>query len=191
MTELIYPAAQRASLNPHLALRGLRLDEDVAVLHPWYQMDYAHFWLMQNMTLEATRSFYADAASSGHMQAFMGFYQGRPAFVVECYAPRHDPVGQCYEVRDGDVGMHFFVGPSSAPIRHFTRDILRVVMAFMFDHQGAQRVVVEPDERNSKVHRLNHLVGFIDAEVIQLPHKRALLSFCTAGDFAQSLLLQG
>ena len=41
-------------------MRPLRLDEDVAVIHPWYQMDYAHYWNMQDMTLEATRDFYAD-----------------------------------------------------------------------------------------------------------------------------------
>jgi RimJ/RimL family protein N-acetyltransferase len=189
MTELIYPARHRAGLNPDLALRDLDLDTDIAILHPWYQLDYASFWNMQNMTPEATRAFYADAVASGAMQAYMGFYRGEPTFVVERYEPRLDEVSTCYEVLDGDVGMHFFVAPSRVPIRHFTRDVLRVVMAFMFDHCQAKRVVVEPDIRNTKVHRLNHQVGFVDSAVIQLSWKTAQLSFCTASDFAQ--LLEG
>jgi len=86
-TEAIALSQPRAQLDPHFTLRPLRLDEDVAVINPWYQMDYAHYWNMQDMTLEATRDFYADALGSGHMRAFMGFYRGAPAFVMECYDP--------------------------------------------------------------------------------------------------------
>ena len=142
-TEAIALSQPRAQLDPHFTLRPLCLDEDVTVIHPWYQMDYAHYWNMQDMTLEATRDFYADALGSGHMRAFMGFYRGAPAFVMECYDPRHDPLGKRYAVQPGDLGMHFFVGPSTQPIRHFTRDVLRAVMAFLFDELGARRVVVE------------------------------------------------
>ena len=186
-TEATVSRHARASLDPQFSLRPLRLDEDVAVIHPWYQMDYAHYWNMQDMTLEATRDFYADAMGSGHMRAFMGCYRGTPAFVMECYDPRHDPLGELYAVQPGDLGMHFFVGPSEAPIRHFTRDVLRAVMAFLFDELGARRVVVEPDIRNHKVHRLNRLVGFVEQGPVDLPAKTALLAFCTPADFFQSL----
>ncbi|CAM3965265.1 GNAT family N-acetyltransferase [Ectopseudomonas alcaliphila] len=186
-TEAIALSQPQAQLDPHFTLRPLRLDEDVAVIHPWYQMDYAHYWNMQDMTLEATRDFYADALGSGHMRAFMGFYRGAPAFVMECYDPRHDPLGKRYAVQPGDLGMHFFVGPSAQPIRHFTRDVLRAVMAFLFDELGARRVVVEPDIRNHKVHRLNRLVGFVEQGPVELPAKTALLAFCTPADFFQSL----
>lgn len=46
-------------LNADFSLRPLCLDTDVAVIHPWYQMDYAHFWNMQHLSLAATREFYA------------------------------------------------------------------------------------------------------------------------------------
>jgi RimJ/RimL family protein N-acetyltransferase len=185
--EAMVPSRAGALLNADFSLRPLRLDEDVAVIQPWYQMDYAHYWNMQDMSLAATRDFYADAMGSGHMRAFMGFYQGAPAFVMECYDPRHDPLGQLYPVQPGDIGMHFFVGPSSRPVRHFTRDVLRAVMAFLFDELEARRVVVEPDIRNHKVHRLNRLVGFVEQGPVDLPAKTALLAFCSPTDFLHSL----
>lgn len=174
-------------LNADFSLRPLCLDTDVAVIHPWYQMDYAHFWNMQHLSLAATREFYAEAMAGGHMQAFIGLYQGTPAFVMECYDPSKDPLGELYAVQPGDIGMHFFVGPSGQPIRHFTRDVLRAVMCFLFHELAACRVVVEPDMGNHKVHRLNRLVGFIEQGPIELPHKTALLSFCRSADFFHSL----
>ncbi|WP_417792108.1 GNAT family N-acetyltransferase [Stutzerimonas xanthomarina] len=186
MPKLIKPADNRAALNPAFGLRPLCLDEDVAIIQPWYQMDYAHFWNMQNMSIEATIDFYRDAATHG-LQAYLGYYDDSPAFVLECYDPRRDLLGDCYPVQPGDIGMHFFVGPSQRPIRHYTRDVLRTVMAFLFDALAAQRVVVEPDLRNERVHRLNRLVGFVDAGTMALPGKTARLAFCSPHDFAQSL----
>lgn len=183
----IAPAEGRAELNPHLSLRALDLDRDIAVIQPWYQLDYAHFWNMQGMTLEATRAFYADGIRSGHLQAYLGLHQGAPAFVVECYDPANDQLGELYPLQAGDLGMHFFVGPAERPIRHFTRDILRTVMAFAFDHLHARRVVVEPDIRNKAVQRLNAMVGFVDQAVVQLPAKTAQLAICTPENFRRAL----
>ncbi|MFI8482828.1 GNAT family N-acetyltransferase [Pseudomonas sp. NPDC078700] len=181
------PYANRSVLNPSLSLRPMQMQGDIEVIHPWYQMDYAHYWNMQDMTLEATRDFYLSAASNGNFKAYMGLHHDQPAFVMECYDPASDEVGQHYDVQAGDIGMHFFTGPCAQPVANFTRDILRVVMAFLFDELNARRVVVEPDLRNSKVHRLNQMVGFVSHAVIELPSKKAQLAFCTPADFANSL----
>jgi Acetyltransferase (GNAT) domain len=45
------------------------------------------------------------------------------------------------------------------------------------------RVVVEPDARNTKIQALNSRLGFRPAGVVTLPDKEALLSFCTQADF--------
>ena len=46
-----------------------------------------------------------------------------------------------------------------------------------------QRVVVEPDVRNTKIHVLNERMGFQPHGRIELPDKTALLSFCTRQQF--------
>lgn len=82
-------------------------------------MDYAHYWNMQDMTLEATRDFYADAMGSGHMRAFMGCYRGTPAFVMECYDPgttRSVSSMRCSLATSACT----FRRSEQEPIRHFT-----------------------------------------------------------------------
>ncbi|PWC16068.1 GNAT family N-acetyltransferase [Brenneria corticis] len=185
--ELMIPAQKRPELNADMGLRPLNLQRDITVIHPWYQMDYAHYWNMQNMTPEETRAFYQEAAVKSHLQAFMGFHRNEPAFVMECYDPDRDEIAKHYDVLPGDIGMHFFVGPATRPIHNFTRDVLRTLVAFLFDELSAQRVVVEPDIRNTQVHRLNETVGFKTAGSLQLPGKTALLAFCSSTDFEHSL----
>jgi hypothetical protein len=174
-------------LNPHMHIRALSPARDVPVIHPWFGMDYAHFWNMQDLSLAQILQFYEDMQASGHASAHLGLYRGLPAFVVECYDPSTEPVGEHYPVQPGDMGMHFFVGPAATPVRHFTRDVLRAVMAFMFHQLGATRVVVEPDSRNDKVHLLNKAVGFVYDRQIQLPLKKASLAFCTRSGFELSI----
>lgn len=184
--EYVIPAQHRPALNPAFSLSPLDLDVDIAILQPWYQMDYAAYWNMQGLSQEQTRAFYIDKRQHG-LSAYMGFFQNRAAFVMECYDPKQDPLAACYAAQAGDIGMHFFVGPCQTPIPDFTRDVLRCVMAFLFDELGALRVVVEPDIRNTKVHRLNSLVGFVDAGTVQLPEKTARLALCSPESFADTL----
>ncbi|MCX5462599.1 GNAT family N-acetyltransferase [Alcaligenes parafaecalis] len=186
LREYFVPAQHRPVLNPAFSLSPLELDEDIAILQPWYQLDYASYWNMQGLSQAQTCAFYIEQRQHG-LTAYMGFFQDSPAFVMECYDPRQDPLSLHYAVQAGDIGMHFFVGPCHTPVPYFTRDILRSVMAFLFDELGAQRVVVEPDIRNAKVHRLNSLVGFVDAGTILLPTKTARLAFCSPENFADTL----
>lgn len=181
------PAALRAALHPRMTIRPLSVSHDIATLHRWFTMDYARFWNMQDLSLDETRRFYADLLAGGHGGAYLGLCDGAPAFVVECYDPAHEPVGTHCSTHGDDIGMHFFVGPADAPVRHFTRDVLRHVMAFSFYTLGARRVVVEPDARNDKVHALNRAVGFVYDRQITLPQKTAWLAFCTRPDFERSI----
>jgi RimJ/RimL family protein N-acetyltransferase len=167
-----------------LAMRRLDLDADIPVMHRWFSMDYARFWGLQGEPEQEVRASYAALLDSGHSMAFTGLHGGVPAFLVECYDPRHDELGRHYEVRDGDVGMHFFVGPPSAPRSGFTRDVFRTLMGFIFERLQARRVVVEPDARNHKVHVLNREMGFVDQDTVRLTHKLAALAFCTREQFA-------
>ncbi len=56
-----------------------------------------------------------------------------------------------------------------------------------FTDEKVQRIVVEPDVRNEKVHKLNHKAGFIRHKKIQLLEKEAYLEFCTRKQFENAL----
>src|SRR5262245_47201875 len=90
-----------------MRLRPLDLDADIAFLHRWFTLDYARFWGMQDYSEHEVRETYAQLVHSGHAMAYIGSVRHRPAFLLECYDPKHDELGQHYAVRPGDVGMHF------------------------------------------------------------------------------------
>ena len=166
------------------ALRDLDPAADGELLHGWVTHPKAVFWQMTDATVADVVRAYQEIADHAHHDAFLGLYRGTPAFLVERYDPAHvELVGQ-YDAEPGDVGMHFLTAPGERRIPGFTRAVLTTVMEFLFADPAARRVVVEPDVRNTAVHRLNAAVGFTAVREITKPEKRALLSFCTRAQFA-------
>jgi RimJ/RimL family protein N-acetyltransferase len=169
-----------------MRLRALCPAADAPLLQRWFTAPHATFWGMQHCSVDDVRHVYEDLLAGGHATARLGECEGRPAFLVECYDPAHDVLGAHYTLQRGDLGMHFFVGPAEQPQHGFTRRVFRALMRFMFEHLGAERVVVEPDIRNHKVHVLNAAMGFEAVRTVELPHKAALLSLCTRSQFERA-----
>ncbi|UVJ39847.1 GNAT family N-acetyltransferase [Arthrobacter sp. CJ23] len=168
---------------------------DAPVLHSWVSQQYARFWGMVSATEQDVVEEHSRIVASGHHQAFLGLDDGVPAFLMERYRPESSPLADVYEVQSGDIGMHLLVSPPSGdPQPGFTTAVMQSVMTELFDDPATQRVVVEPDARNHKIHVLNERVGFRSRGVVTLPavdpaedHKDALLSFCTRADFLATL----
>jgi len=163
--------------------RLLQIPEDIPTLHCWFIQQRAAFWLMQDKTEEEVREAYQAMMDSGHATAYIGWYQGRPAFLAECYDPAHDRIRNFYDVQAGDLGMHVFVGPRSKHVPGFSRSVFFALMRFMFSHLDAQRIVVEPDANNHKIHALNRSAGFVYDRDVVFTEKIASLAFCTRRDF--------
>ncbi|KDC13444.1 acetyltransferase (GNAT) domain protein [Bordetella bronchiseptica E014] len=171
-----------------LALRSLHPEADAAQLQQWFSMDYARFWSMQDSSVHQVRDYYAALCSSGHAGAWLGLHHGRAAFLVECYDPARDQVGEHYCVRPGDLGMHILIGPPTERIPGFSRAVFALVLRFMFDRLHAARIVVEPDVNNSKIHALNLSMGFVYAGLAPFREKTASLAFCTRAQFERAQL---
>ncbi|MCK2041600.1 GNAT family N-acetyltransferase [Chromohalobacter sp. TMW 2.2308] len=164
-------------------LRAIHCDSDSVLIHDWVSRDYARFWGMRGDSREQVATFYRGLHESPHSQGYLGFFEGRPAFLVECYQPQHDPIGAHYDVRPGDRGMHVLVAPPETRIPRFTWGVLSSVMTLMFSDPATKRVVVEPDVRNERIHPLNRRVGFRYDRQVHLPEKTAHLAFCTRAQF--------
>lgn len=159
---------------------------DAALLHNWMTRDYATFWGMTAASRAEVQTEYARIAADPHHHAWLGLEDGKPVFLSESYAPAHSPLAGLYEVQPGDIGMHLLVGPTDHPRSGFTTAVFRSVLDFLFAHERTERVVVEPDVRNTKIAALNARMGFVPAKTVSLADKEALLSFCTRGDFART-----
>ena len=158
------------------------------LLHAWVTHPRSAFWQMQDASPANVAREYARIDASPHHHAFLGRVDGEPAFLVETYDPHHGELAELPELRPGDLGMHVLVAPTDTPHHGFTRRVLRAVMQHCLADPTVDRVVVEPDVRNDRIAALNAAAGFVVARTVQLPTKRAALSFCTRSDHAASEL---
>lgn len=164
-------------------LRPLDPAADAELLHRWVTHPKAAYWMMQDCDLAQVEAEYRRIDEHPYHDAFLGLWNGRPAFLAERYDPAHVELNGLFDARDGDVGMHFLCAPAGTPTHGFTLAVITTVMAWLFDDPGTRRVVVEPDVRNTAVHALNAAVGFTVAGEIAKPEKQALLSTCTRDQF--------
>ena len=166
-------------------LRPIDMENDIPLIHNWVNRDYAVYWEMNGFSVEEVKNTYYNILEK--TQVYIGIFNGKVAFLLECYDPQNDIVGKYYESQKGDKGMHILVAPSEKVIPNFTWNIFTVILDFIFSDSKSQRIVVEPDARNHKIHLLNKRAGFVFQHVLELPHKKAHLEFCTREDYYKAL----
>lgn len=160
-------------------------DTDIDLLHRWLTHPKAAYWLMGDFSRQDTARYFRSVHESEHENAYLGSWEGGPCFLAELYSPAHGELAPHHDTLTGDVGMHFLVAPTDAPVHGFTLTVITTVMELAFADPAIERVVVEPDVRNEAVHRLNEAVGFRIESTVHLDEsgKDAYLSTCTREDF--------
>lgn len=184
--------AYEESVEGFGTFRIARLDPagaDIDVLHSWVSEERARFWGMTGLGREEVREIYAHLDSLDTHHAWLVRLDGTPVALFQTYEPEADRVSECYEVRDGDLGVHLLVGPAGkdGAVHGFTETLVRVFLAYGLDGLGRKRLVVEPDARNDKAIALFRRAGFeftgeivlpeIDLPEVRLAEKRAQLGF--------------
>lgn len=165
---------------------------DYRIIHPWVNMEYASFWMLNNSSLLDVKNEYDKILSTGHTKVFVGFFEGEPSFLTEVYDPSQEEIGKHFTSQHGDYGMHVLVGPPKKYIPNFTSSIFITIMSFIFDYHEGKRVIVEPDIENTKIHKLNEKFGFtVLKDRIELSHKVARLETCTKLAFQTSMIAHG
>ncbi|GIG41426.1 GNAT family N-acetyltransferase [Cellulomonas phragmiteti] len=164
-------------------------ERDAETLHHWLTHPASAFWRMTDLGLDDVLAYSRRLAESTDEHAWIGRVAARPTFMVETYDPARVLLRGLYRARTGDVGMHLLVSPPAGPPLHGLTDaVMAATLRFCFGTLRAQRVVVEPDVRNTAIAAKNAAAGFRVVREIELPGKRAALSVCTREDFAASRL---
>lgn len=168
-----------------LSLRPFNLAQDLALLHQWVTQPHAQFWGMQGFSLKQLQQEYQSLLARSDI--YIGYANNTACFLVELYEPQLDEIGNHYPVKRGDIGMHILIAQSNNKVHGFTWSVFQLVMNFIFANDKNQRVIVEPDIRNNKIHSLNTKAGFRYQSAVRLTHKTAHLAFCTRDDFYHAL----
>ncbi|GII80464.1 acetyltransferase [Sphaerisporangium rufum] len=156
----------------------LRVPEDIEVVHRWVNQERARFWGMLGLDQEQVAEIYThlDALPTHH--AYLVRRDGRPVALFQTYRPDADPVGECYDVQPGDMGVHLMIGPpEDGPEPGFTGHLLGAFLRFVLADPATRRIVAEPDAQNAKVIDRLLRTGFTLGPEIHLAEKRARLAF--------------
>ncbi len=162
--------------------------QDAPLIHRWVTQGYARFWGMQTDTLAQVSAFYQQLTADNPQAAMIGLCNDQPVFLMEFYRARQDEIARHYPARPDDYGMHILIAPAEKPVPQFSWQVFTTVMDFLFSQPQVRRVVVEPDVRNEKIHRLNKRAGFRYQHTIDMGHKTAWLAFCQREDYQQAQL---
>ncbi|MFF3530250.1 GNAT family N-acetyltransferase [Streptomyces rubiginosohelvolus] len=177
------PAVHEQKIEGFGTVRLVPVDPaaDAELLHGWVTEERARFWGMADHTREQVREIYEFVDSLPTHHAYLALRDGVPAALFQTYEPDADPVGECYDVRPGDFGVHLLIAPAEGEgaVKGYTDALLTAFIAYVFSDPAHVRVVVEPDARNEKAIARMVRMGFELGPEIRKPEKTARLAFLT------------
>ncbi|MFJ5308187.1 GNAT family N-acetyltransferase [Streptomyces sp. NPDC088350] len=172
-------------------VRVLPLDAaaDAEVIHRWVSAERAAFWGMNGLTRAQVAEIYAHMDTFATHHAHLVVRDGEPVGLLQTYEPEADRVGDRYDVRPGDIGIHLLLAPAGpgGDRPGWSAAVLGVLVSYVLLGLDRRRIVVDPDVRNEKAIARFLRQGFvagprvvlpeIDIPDVYLPAKHAQLAF--------------
>ena len=161
--------------------------EDIDLIYDWVSAERARFWGMGGKSRAEVLAIYEFLDSLPTHHVYLVHVDDVPVALFQTYDPGADPVGEAYDVRPGDIGVHLLIAPGE-PRPGFTGHLFIALGTFLIDQMGHPRVVVEPDARNTKAVTRFQRGGFVmGTEVTITQHdgttKPARLGYLTRETF--------
>ena len=169
-----------------LSIASFNFEKDIPTIHDWVNRDYAKYWQMVNKSEEETKKAYEKIIADG-VNVYICYHDGIRKFLLETYKPIETILKKHYDAQTSDRGFHILLGPAENPIPNFSWNVFKLILDYLFQDGSVDRIIVEPDVRNSKIHKLNKKAGFEYQKKICLPNKIAYLAFCTRKKYSDVL----
>ena len=161
---------------------------DAETVHAWLTHPNSAFWQMGGLDVDGVRDYLATVERNPHERAWLGRRDGAATFYAETYDPTRMLLTEVHDGRPGDVGMHLLVAPPTGVGEHgLTSAVMETVVRFVFGALDAERIVVEPDVRNTRIAAKNAEVGFEAVREVELADKRATLALLDRDGFNRSI----
>ncbi len=157
-------------------LRPLDPVSDLDLVHTWVTEPRAAYWGMTDKSREEVGEIYAWLQDQEHLSSHVIEVEGVPVGILQTYDPFVDEIGEYYDRRQGDLGVHLFLADSSRRSGH-SHALLGFLLEWVIAVHGARRLVAEPDASNEASVARSLSFGFSLGPVVQLPDKLAQFVF--------------
>lgn len=159
-----------------IALRPVDPVADLDLLCAWVHTPRAAFWGMTDLSRDDVAEIYTYIDEQDHLTAWIIEIDGVAVGLFQTYDPWVDDIGEHYERRDGDLGVHLLLAEAPARVGR-TTEIGMFLLRWVVRQHGARRLVGEPDVANTRsIERFTSL-GFERGPVIAMPEKVAQFLF--------------
>ena len=174
-----------SEINKTIAFRPISLSQDLDKIHKWMNQDYViPFWKL-GFDKDKIQQHLQKALADKHQTLYIGFIDDIPMSYWESYWAIDDVVSGCYPAEKSDQGIHLLIGDRNFLGKGYAFPLLRAMTFFQFQHSATQKVIAEPDIRNSKMIHVFEKCGFVFQREILLPDKSAALMFCDRQHFME------
>lgn len=174
-----------SEINQTIAFRPVVLEEDLLLIHNWMNQPHViPFWNLA-FDLERMQQHLQKALADKHQTLYIGLLNDVPMSYWESYWAVDDIIARHYPVHLADQGIHLLIGELAFLGKGYALPLLRAMTNFQFQHSETQKVITEPDARNSKMIHVFKRCGFEYQKEIDLPGKRAALMFCDRQRFLE------
>ncbi|MVA76877.1 GNAT family N-acetyltransferase [Auraticoccus sp. F435] len=150
---------------------------ELALVHSWVGSERARYWEMAGASPQELAERYRELERRGTHHAWLVRIGDQPVGLLHTFSPQDHPVGRCYPVQPGDLGIQLLLAPADPPRPGFTGRLAGVVTPWIFADPAVRRLVVEPDARDQRALARLTRTGFTLGPVVQLPGKQAVLAF--------------
>lgn len=158
------------------------------LLHDWLRLPHVAPWWTPKLSLPETRTYLDHQLAQDHLNPWVVSLEGTPFAYIETYRAAEDPLAEAFPVRATDRGWHVLVGPPEMLGSGLPRLLGRAVLARLFadtTHGDVERVVCEPDERNTRMLRFCETLGYTRLATVDHDNKRAAVMACTRDEWAR------
>ncbi|WP_433834107.1 GNAT family N-acetyltransferase [Actinoplanes sp. CA-015351] len=153
------------------------------LVHGWVTKPRNQYWGMTSHTVSDVEEIYAFVDGLDTHHAYLLLLDDGPIGIFQTYDPEHDPVGELYDVQPGDFGLHLLLDAGDRDLPHVTSAVFPALLRHLFTNPSHQRIIAEPDIRNTKMITRLQRHGFTLGDEIDLGHKRAQLTLLTRATF--------
>jgi len=175
------------TIDRSVGFRQVSMEDDLSRLHAWLNAEHVQpFWDLAE-PLPVFRESLAEKLTDTSQCCYVGHIDHVPMSYWECYWAETDEVGEHFDPKPTDQGLHLLIGPPEFVGNGLAVPLVRAMLRFQFSHPETDRVVAEPDVRNDIVRRVFKQCGFEPVREISMAEKDAMLMRCDRETFEQQV----